>query len=357
MSKLTVVRTRHNPNQSYEEFKEARLAGFGGSDIGDLINEGDYSCKRRLFLERLGLMPEEDNSRLEFHRERGKFFEGPVAELYAKKANREVKLCGSGYIKEFPFMRANADRLVFAKPDFDTAPGILGSWGVLEIKCPGEWMFKKIRKEGLPKQYILQLQWQMLCYGTDWGSFAIFHADSFELQWFDVERDESLIQGLIQAAKEEWKALEMWKGVVRDGLGRQGLIGHNAFPRPLDAHAKPCQNCEMASECHGVDWAANTAAGFVDRPDLAEAAEQFMDNKERIKALEAWNEGVKAAFREQFLAVPCSYIQAGKYKIKVSERARESLSPKVKEVLTPEQLVSYVKHSTFEVVDVKKEKL
>lgn len=352
--KLTVVRTRHNPNQGYEEFKEARLAGFGGSDIGDLINEGDYSCKRRLFLERLGLFPEEHDSRLEFHRERGKFFEGPVAELYEKRTSREVKLCGSGYIKEFPFMRANADRLVSSND------GIMGTgangWGALEIKCPGEWMFKKIKKEGLPKQYILQLQWQMLCYGTTWGSFAIFHADSFELQWFDVERDEDLIQGLIQAAKAEWAALEKWKGVLNVGeaIALQRIFGHNSFPGPLDAHAKACSNCEMYKECHGLDF---TSTGrIIERPDLEEAASAFNDNRERIKCLEAYNDGVKEAFKTQFRENPCDLIVAGKYKIKVSERSRESLSPKVKEVLTAEQLVSYVKHSSFEVVDVKEVK-
>jgi len=357
MSKLTVIRTRHNPEQTYEEFKEARLAGFGGSDIGDLINEGDYSCKRRLFLERLNLFPEEHDSRLEFHRERGKFFEGPVAELYQKRTGREVKPCGSGYIKEFPFMRANSDRLIFGKPSFgENWPQ--GQVGVLEIKCPGEWMFKKIKKEGLPKQYILQLQWEMLCYGTSWGSFAIFHADSFDLQWFDVERDEGLIRGLIDEAKREWARLETLKDFLKDpewaAKGVQEIFADSFFPGPLDPHAKPCANCEMYKECHGLDF---TPTGLVlERPELEESARTFAENRECIKCLEAYNDGVKEAFKLQFRETPCDQIVAGKYKIKVSERSRESLSPKVKEILEPHELVAYMKQTTFEQVDIKEVK-
>lgn len=339
MSKLTVVRTKHNPNQTYEEFKEARLAGFGGSDIGDLLNEGDYSCKRKLFLERLGIMPEGKEDRLAFHMERGKFFEAPVAGLYAQRTGRTTIQIGSGYIRELPFIRANADRMV-ARED--------GLWGVLEIKVPGEFMFRKIKKEGLPKSYILQLQWQMLCYGTAWGSFAIYWADGHQLEWFDVERDEELIRGLIEEAKFAWNDLSAKKKILADG----GIMGE--MPKILDAHSKACEKCQNFDNCHGLTF--DREGLIIDRVDLADEAASFLDIKQQIKDLESMEKELKAKFRSAFKEYPCSYIKAGPFNIKVSERSREGVSSKVKEILTPEQKVFYVSNTTYEVVDVKEAK-
>lgn len=347
MSKLTCVRSKHNPNQTYEEFKQARLQGFGASDMGDLLNEGDYSCKRKLFLERLGLMPEKQDDRLKFHVERGKFFEAPVAQLYQLRTGRGIKLCGTAHIKEYPFMRANADRLQ-AKNTADT------EIGVLEIKVPGEHMFRKIKKEGLPKSYILQLQWQMLCYGVSWGSFAVYWADGHELLHFDVERDEELIQGLIEVAKREWRWLDVFHGFVRDDMTAAELFPDSAFPVAVDAHSKACEKCPMFDSCHGITF--DREGLIIERNDLEDDANRFLSLKAEIKLLEAEEKELKASFRAAFVEYPCSFIKAGKFNIKVSERSRESVSSKVKEILTPEESVLYVKQNSYEVIDVKESK-
>lgn len=350
MTKLTVIRTKHNPEQTYEEFKAARLDGFGGSDIGSLLNEGDYSCHRRLFLERLGLMPEEED-RLKFHVERGKFFEGPVAELYSHRTGRTVKQVGSGYIGELPFIRANADRVVWN----DDTHGILG---VLEIKVPGEHSFRKIKKEGLPQAYILQLQWQMLCYGTRWGSFAIYWADGHELLWFDVERDEELIKNLIEKAKKEWERLEFWKQSLKETpreaseLFEKISLKVGIFPKALDSHAKACERCPAHEACHGISF--NNDGVVIEQPNLEVKAAYFLKIKSEIKALEGVEKDLKAEMRAAFKDFPCDYIKAGKYKIKISERSRSGISSeKMKQFLSSDQLASCMTQTSYEVVDVK----
>lgn len=336
MQKLTVVRSAYNPNQTYEEFKEARLLGFGGSDIGSLLNEGDYSCKRRLFMERLGLVLADDEG-LRYHVERGKFFEGPVAELVAKKTGFDIRPCGTGYIKEFPFMRANADRLFWDDRNVTKGPG------VLEIKCPGVHMFRKYKKEGLPNAYLLQLQWQMLCYGTTHGMFAIFCAETFELELFPIERDEEMIQGLIRRAKEGWEELQYLLGV---GLA----LSDSQLPEKLDSHSKACERCPAYAQCHGVK---DEAGETVEIPDLAGLAMEMHTWKIKAKTAEDEANACKANIIRRLQEVGTMKAKAGNYIVKLSERSRETISSKVKEVLTPEQLVSYTKHSTYEVLDVK----
>lgn len=341
MATLTCVRTKHNPEQTYEQFKEARLQGFGASDIGSLMNEGDYSCKRRLFLERLGLFPEEE-SRLQHHVERGKFLEGPVALLYESRTQRVCKPVGTAYIKEFPFMRANTDRLQFS-PDKD--------WGCLEIKCPGEHMFRKIKKEGLPLAYILQLQWQMFCYGTTWGSFAIYWADGHELLTFDVQRDDELIESMQAQVSYSWGLLS---GLRDKEVTLSMLLGSDPyFPGALDPHAKACERCPMFERCHGSTFEAGKS---VRCDHLAGSAKEFVALKAEIKRLEKMEKDIKESFELTFREGTCDAIQAGGYVIQRSERSRESISPKVKEILTPEQAVTYIKQSEYSVITVKEAK-
>ncbi len=343
MGKLTCVRTKYQPERTYEEFLEERHLGWGSSDIGSLIGESEYGCKRRLFLERLGLMPESKNDSLRFHLERGKFFEAPVADLYAQRTGRQINLVGGAYIQEFPFLRANSDRLIsgFAHE------GKERNAGCLEIKVPGMGIFKKIQKEGLPKAWILQLQWQMLCYGTSWGSFAVYWADGHALEWFDVERDEELILGLIIEAKTAWALLEKVRGDIERGNVWKYAAG---FPEKLDPYARACARCPMYQECHAIEFKQGVV---IENAGLAPAAQALLEVRAAKKALEKQEEELKAQIESEFSQMPCDYIQAGSYKVTVSERSREVISPKVKECLTESDRLLYVRNTQFNVITIK----
>jgi len=359
MSKLTCVRSAKREGETYEEFKQARKAGFGGSDIGDLLDSEPYGCKRRLFLDRLGLLPDRGPA-MAHHLERGRFLEGPVAGLYAARTGRELREVGTGYLKEFPFVRANADRLV--RSDQVSLTQHHGSWGVLEIKCPSAWSFKKIKKEGLPESYVLQLQWQMLCYGTSWGSFAVYWADGHELLWFDVERDDALIQMLFERAQAEWEALEWEKNALKGGFASHESFF--AYPRPAgqhfpgtkDSHSTACANCPGFQLCHERKY---TEAGVVIVNDeLQPAAERYSALTTQIKALEAEKEAIKDDFREQFALFPAEQITAGQYAITLREQERESLDTvAMKKELAKDLLVKYTKRTKYEVLTVKGIKL
>lgn len=355
-AKYTCVRTAHKPEQTLEEFRAARLAGFGGSDIADLFHGGEYSCQRRLFLERLDLMPPGKEGRLNHHIERGRFFEGPVAELFAKRTGWAVRHCGTGYIKELPFMRANADRLAhfpgetYVRPD---KPELTG-WGVMEIKCPGTHSFRKMKKEGLPSEYILQLQWQMFCYGTTWGVFVVFCAETFELEWFVVDRDQDLINKIQAQVAYKWGVLTGLKDFLSRGGSRSELEERmvEVGAQPIDSHSRACQSCPAFEDCHGkLEFREGVV---IHDPDLAPVADRFLGVKEQLKALEKEEKELKAQLRDAAANQLCDYLQAGRFKVKVSERSRETVSSEVKKILTEEQKAFYVRNTTYEVVDVKR---
>lgn len=345
MSKLTCMRTAKKENDSYEDFLKSRLLGFGGSDIGDLLDSEPYGCKRRLFLERLGLMPATNDDKRAHHLERGKFFEAPVAELYQKRTGREVKETGTGYLKQYPFVRANADRLVYG-------PAKIGekgrsSCGVLEIKVPAAWSFKKIKKEGLPEAYILQLQWQMLCYGTTWGSFCVYWPDGHEMLWFDIERDDALIQMLFDRAKGEWELLEFYKIPCTDS---RGWTADAQFPPTKPSHYTGCQNCPAYEKCHGMALPDGVILAV---PELEPVAARYSELVGILKGNEKEKDELKSQLKDAFVKFPCERIDAGRFQIAVREQSKETVSSDVKKELTPAQAVRYVKQTQFEVLTVK----
>lgn len=350
VTNLTCVRQAHK-EQTYEEFLEARKAGFGGSDVGDLLDSEPYGCKRRLFLDRLGLLPAGGDDRLRYHLERGKFFEAPVAELYAQKTGRMVKPTGTGYIKQHPFVRANADRLTSREIGPDGGRG----WGVLEIKVPGAWSFRKIKKDGLPEAYVLQVQWQMLCYGTSWGSVAVYWPDGHELLWFDVERDDELCAMLLERGRIEWKWLETFKEFVKSGMSAGELFQDSAFPAAKPEAHTSCSRCPAFELCHAKE--KPESGSVLDLPELQVTAAAYAQVTDDIKRLEKLRDEYKQEIKDEFAKMPVEEIRAGDYSITLSERTRESIdTAKLKKDLPKDQLVRYMKQTEYEVLTVKQKK-
>ncbi|WP_283148983.1 lambda exonuclease family protein [Silvimonas soli] len=82
--------------------------------------------------------------------------------------------------------------------DFGISPdGLIGSDGLLEIKCPQTWThIETIRTGEIKKEYVIQMQAQMACTGRQWCDFVSFD-DRLpeELAYFQtrVERDDAFI--------------------------------------------------------------------------------------------------------------------------------------------------------------------
>lgn len=345
MSKITCVRKRFDPAKTYEEFIAERLEGFGASDIADLFNIEPYGCRRRLFLERLGLLPR-DKEELRFHLERGKFFEAPVADLYQDRTKRTVKPIGTGYIRECPYMRANADRMVIGIPELPGREPI-SLPGVLEIKVPGAWSFKKIKKEGLPEAYILQIQWQMFCYGCTWGSFAVYWPDGHELLHFDIERDDAIIEKIFALVQAEWRTLSNLKAM--GSRKEQEELFLRALT--LSSHSQACQKCPAFEDCHHREF---IPAEVQDAPELEPLAARYAELSVQIKGLETEKDALKENFREELVRLGTDKLRAGNYSVSVRQQTRTSLDAKeVEKSLPAEVFQACHKHVSYDVLTVK----
>ena len=95
---------------------------------------------------------------------------------------------------DYPFMTANVDGEVM-HPEKGR--------GVLEIKTTSEWNRDQWDTDKVPTAYMLQVQHYLAVTGYDFGYICVLIGGNKFRYWL-IERDEELIEMLIQAESEFW---------------------------------------------------------------------------------------------------------------------------------------------------------
>ena len=177
-----------------------KTTGIGGSDIGDVLNLEPWGCRRRLYYEKTGFTPDyydAENPLLE----RGLALEAVALEMYERKTGRPIGLSVPGLPVLSPTrlyrsaedsrLLVHLDAVVYREPRKKGRPkkrkGAETFAGVLELKTVGAPMFFKIKRDGIPDAYIMQIQHAMAVTGLSWGSFGILWPDGWRMITFDVE--------------------------------------------------------------------------------------------------------------------------------------------------------------------------
>ncbi len=174
---------------------EKRRQGLGGSDSPVVLGVSPFKTIHELWLEKRGLLADTEVTPA---MERGTVLEPVVKDLLAAKTGRRiVEVKEMLQHKDHPFMRAHLDGLISG----EDRKGM----GVLEVKCPGLQVFGKCKREGLPDYYLIQLQHYLAVSGKKWGSFAVFNAERWELIFFDMDRDDELINMIVVKDAEFWQ--------------------------------------------------------------------------------------------------------------------------------------------------------
>lgn len=183
-----------------EKWLEIRGTGIGGSDAAKVLGQSPFGDAHEVWLEKTGQASGEQEITPPMLR--GIMLEPIAAQLYEERTGREIRRQPLRRHPEHDFIIGNVDRQIFAgSGEGDHA---VESTGVLEIKCPGLQVFHRIKREGLPDYYTIQLMHYLAVYGYSWGSFAIFNAERMDLQWFDIEARPDLIDTIIEKEVAFW---------------------------------------------------------------------------------------------------------------------------------------------------------
>lgn len=174
-----------------EQWLDLRMQGIGGSDASVILGFNNWKSPFQLFIEKTTLIPQEetDNEFIYW----GNVLENVVAEEFSRRTGKEVyedfKMLAH---PEYPFMTANLDRR------------IVGENAFLECKTTSAYKAKDWEGDEVPAAYLIQIQHYMAVTGFDKCYIAVLIGGNHFVHK-EVERDQELIDMLIEAEKNFWE--------------------------------------------------------------------------------------------------------------------------------------------------------
>jgi len=257
------------------EFLTERLSGLGGSDVAAVWNIG-YGCRKRLWLQKRNTTPDYPNEETG-PMKLGSFLEPLAASEYIARTGRAAVVEPMRRHPVAEWAIVHTDRVLYAEER-----GGLENPGVLEIKCLGRAVFAKTKREGLPEDYVLQLQHGMGVTSRNWGAFCAMSRDNGDLLHWDVEFD-----------------LSIWREIMGAGEAFWAQVENGPMPDTLEPDDKRCQRCEYRKSCQGAaliqisgtdvdrdDALLPLLAEYDERKVLFEEAEGLLDEvKEDLRTM------------------------------------------------------------------------
>jgi predicted phage-related endonuclease len=205
--------------------------GIGASESHHLFSLEPFGCVRQLWYNKTKV-PADHPFTGNKDTERGSQLEAIVRKIYVKQTGNKVKLS--------PMLRHSVHQNLICHPD-GIISQVLGDGrslpgpGLLEIKCPGVWNFKKVRDGGLGDSWIMQSQHGMLVAGLSWAHVVVFSAELWEmLPPIFVPMDEQIQAGIINAA-----------------ASFRGMVTLKESPSRLLPDDPRCQRCPWRTTCQG----------------------------------------------------------------------------------------------------------
>ena len=171
-----------------------RQCGIGGSDVGAILGVNKYKTPFEVYLEKTEPITEvKEQSESAYF---GDIFEDVVAKEFEKRTGKKVRRDRKHYKhKDYPFMVANIDRRV------------VGENAILECKTANQYLASDWKDDEIPASYLLQVQHYLVVTGAEVGYIAVLIGGQ-KFIWKEVQRDEELIQMIIEAEKNFWKMVQ-----------------------------------------------------------------------------------------------------------------------------------------------------
>lgn len=207
-------------NMDRAQWLQARTQGIGGSDVSAIAGLNKWKSVVQVFLEKTQAIEKEDiQSEAAYF---GNVLEEVVAKEFAKRTDLKVQRRNAILQHpEYPWMLANVDRL------------IVGERVGLECKTASEYLKKEWEDEEVPAAYLLQCQHYMAVTGYEaWWIAVLIGGNKFVHK--KIERDEELIQYLIDIEKDFWlNNVEKHEPPMFDGSDASTELLKHLYPESI----------------------------------------------------------------------------------------------------------------------------
>jgi putative phage-type endonuclease len=208
-------------NMSYEEWKEMRRKGIGGSDAAAIAGLSKWKSPVAVYLEKIGQAPKEEvKSEAAYF---GTKLEDFVAKEFSKRTGFKVRRKNAMLQHpDYPFILANVDRLIIGKKEG------------LECKIASEYLKQEWEDEEVPTQYLVQCQHYMAVTGYQaWWIAVLIGGNKFVYK--KIERDQELIKQLIEIETDFWnKHVLLKEPPLFDGSQASTDLLSHMYPKGID---------------------------------------------------------------------------------------------------------------------------
>jgi putative phage-type endonuclease len=204
-------------NMDYAEWLDLRKKGIGGSDASVICGVNRWKSPVELWMEKTNKLPYQEAGEAAYW---GTQLESLVRDEFTKRTGIEVieakQLLQS---EDYPFMLANLDGIC-VHPNFGKC--------VFEAKTSSAYREQEWR-EAIPDEYVLQVQHYLSVTGYK-GCYVAVLIGCNSFRWKFVERDEELIEMLIQLEAEFWDCVRSDVPPPLDGSEASAKFLSQRFP-------------------------------------------------------------------------------------------------------------------------------
>ena len=177
------------------EWLELRREGIGGSDASVVMGENPYRSILQLWEEKTGRkeITDEGNE----HTYWGTLMEDVIRHEFMNRTGLKVRQKHFMiFHPEYPYLFADVDGIVTDEN---------GEKCIFEAKTASQYREREWQDGGIPKEYQLQVQHYLAVCGLKRAYIAVLIGGNHFL-YYQVERDEEMIEKLLEAEKDFWEA-------------------------------------------------------------------------------------------------------------------------------------------------------
>lgn len=201
---------------TYEEWKQQRRKGIGGSDAAAALGLSRWKSPLRLYLEKIGEIESDVDTEAAYW---GNILEDIVAKEFEKRTGKKTQRVNAILIHPVhEWMIANIDRKV------------VGESAILECKTTSTWNKDEWKDDEIPQEYIIQLQHYLAVTGYEKAYIAVLIGGN-KFVWKELERDEELINMIIEGEQRFWEMVENRTPPELDGSQDANAILEYLYPK------------------------------------------------------------------------------------------------------------------------------
>jgi putative phage-type endonuclease len=233
---LRLVKTN---DLSRDDWLTVRKTGIGSSDAAAAVGLNPYKSQLELWMEKTGRdvnLPKTDPNDETSPMYWGTLLESIVAAHYTKRSGNKVRRINA--VLQHPkesWMLANLDREVTGAPDVQ----------ILECKTAG-MNGARLWKEGVPEYVQLQVMHQLAVTGKQAADVAVLICGQ-ELQIHRIERDETMINRLVELERQFWHYVETDQQPPADGSDSADVALRCLYPQDTGTTIDLSEDLEMSA--------------------------------------------------------------------------------------------------------------